>query len=194
MNNILENTLAKAKKKNTSRQLNIISQKIEKKPAFNSSLVKKIDPPKTPPPPYIPDSLEHLMRQQPKFPHKEINTFSPSPANNIKKEIILSKVPKNLRKIPAYMSYYRAIRERIRKIAYKYYKSDQKGEVFLTFTVSKEGQISSISLNPSASTKETHLINIALKSVKEAFPFKPFPKELKYNQLQFDISIYFKSR
>ena len=106
---------------------------------------------------------------------------------------IADKVDKVLKKNPAYMSYYRLIRERIRNSAYHNYKSQKKGEVLLSFLIDKDGSLKGIDLAPQ-SVKNRSLRKIALKSIRESAPFPEFPEGLRqYTRLQFNISIYFKN-
>jgi outer membrane biosynthesis protein TonB len=110
-------------------------------------------------------------------------------------EVIFADVPseKEMKKNPAYMNYYRLIREKIRSNAYHNYNSDRKGEILIGFLVNKDGSLSYVSLIPESVSNKT-LREIALKSVKESAPFPAFPPELKkYSQLRFSISIYFKN-
>ncbi len=110
------------------------------------------------------------------------------------REIVVETVSQRekLEKFPPYMNYYNMIRERIRANAYKYYTCQEKGEVFLSFVVNSDGQLGGIYLNKNFSSKNK-LVKIAFKSIKEASPFPPFPEELKFSKLQFNISIYFKN-
>jgi len=111
------------------------------------------------------------------------------------REIVFSEISQNkeLKKNPAYMDYYRIIREKIRNRAYENYDSVKKGEVVLTFMISKDGSLRKVKLNKK-SIKNSALRNIALRSVKESAPFPEFPSELKdYSHLQFNLSIYFKN-
>ena len=90
------------------------------------------------------------------------------------------------------MDYYHLIREKIKTNAYTLYESKRVGEVFLTFIILNNGELDSIFLNEN-SNREQELVGIALKSIEYAAPFPPFPNELNYQKLQFNISIYFKN-
>jgi TonB family protein len=98
-----------------------------------------------------------------------------------------------LKKNPAYMDYYRTIREKIRNNAYSYYDSKDTGEVYLNFVILSDGKLEKASLSPESTQNET-LTKIALSSIEKAAPFPVFPEELKsYSRLQFNISIHFKN-
>ena len=73
---------------------------------------------------------------------------------------------KSLRKSPAYMNYYRLIREKIRLNAYQNYKRRKKGEVTITFLVFKDGSIKGLQLD-SNSASNRRLRKIALKKKTE---------------------------
>jgi len=129
------------------------------------------------------------------------NNFSPLQKPQIfekdVKEIVFKeiaeKTDKVLKENPAYMSYYRLIRERIRNSAYHNYNSQKKGEILLSFLVGKDGSLKGLDLDPQ-SVKNRTLREIALNSVRESAPFPEFPEGLQqYTHLQFNISIYFKN-
>jgi TonB family protein len=144
------------------------------------------------PPPYVEDIMQRL---NPLNYKENIHLTKPTMIEENIKEIILSEVPqdKKVEKLSAYMDYYRLIREKIRRNAYRYYNTQESGEVFLRFTVLKDGRLESIYLDEE-SVRSNFLREIALRSIKEAAPFPSFPEELKnYHQLQFNISIYFKN-
>lgn len=101
---------------------------------------------------------------------------------------------KELEKIPVYMDYYRKIREKIRRSAYKYYKEDIQGEVFLRFTLSNTGELIGLDIDKSKSTSSQNLLNIAVRSIKESAPFGKFPRELSSRKyISFNLHIFFKS-
>jgi len=111
------------------------------------------------------------------------------------KEVLLSDQPINneLKRLPAYASYYQLIRNKIRKHAFKYYDSIASGEVFLTFVITKDGVLDTLIVKNNA-TGTIALEDIAIRSIKESAPFPQFPDELKsYTKLQFTISIAFKN-
>jgi TonB family protein len=168
------------------KEIEVVHQKIEKTlPKNTNSFENK------PPLPYVENIINKLNTNH----SNTVSLSKPPLMEENMKEIVLLEIPqdKNLKKLPAYMNYYRLIRERIRKNAYYYYNSRDRGEVFLSFVILKDGRLESISLNKESVESEV-LREIALKSVREAVPFPYFPKELEnYARLQFNISIYFKN-
>jgi len=177
------------KTKNKPKEIEIITETI-KRP--KSRLIRKYQKPmlKETPPPY----LNNLMNKVFTIKNNTINIDKPRILDRNLKNIILAKLPKEkeLRKNPAYMDYYQLIRERIRLKAYRYYNSDKQGEVFLTFIISNDGKLEGLYLN-NTSSSDKGLVEISLRSIKDASPFPAFPPQLKYPQLQFNISIYFKN-
>ena len=98
-----------------------------------------------------------------------------------------------LKASPVYVNYYQLIRETIRQSLKNYYKTvDAKGDVVLIFILASNGALTAIDVDESKSAQDPALIQIATKSVKEASPFPPFPKELSAPRMSFDLTISFK--
>jgi len=93
-----------------------------------------------------------------------------------------------------YMSYYRAIREKIlAKLKRNYKGRYNDGDVHLFFVLNKKGELARIDVALSRSTKDTSLIDTALVSLQQAAPFGPFPEELKGSgDMPFSVIITFK--
>ena len=170
-----------------TKELEILPQEIEK---IKKEQIEEIEQVK-PPPPCVDNLVQKIVIDE----TKDVSFDKPDVVVDKTKEIILSDIPqdKELKKIPAYMDYYRLVRERIRKNAYRYYTANIKGEVLLTFVVSQDGHLQRSYLNQ-GSVNNLMLRKIGIKSIKQSAPFPPFPEELKdYANLQFNISIYFKN-
>lgn len=172
-----------------SIELRIAPEKIKKAVIDkNAAATLKL---KTPPPPYIDNITQKML---PKYTNN-LSLNKPEITPEKMREVILSDTisDKNLKKLPAYMNYYRMIREKIRKNAYNYYDSKKNGEIFLSFIINSNGTLENLSLD-NKSAENVFLQRIAVKSVEEASPFPSFPEELKnYTRLHFNISIYFKN-
>lgn len=95
-----------------------------------------------------------------------------------------------------YMSYYRAIREKILvKLKRNYKGRYNDGDVHLFFVLNKKGELARIDVALSRSTKDTSLIDTALVSLQQAAPFGPFPEELKGSgDMPFSIIIGFRKK
>ncbi|MBU1113134.1 MAG: hypothetical protein KKH93_04605 [Candidatus Omnitrophica bacterium] len=111
-------------------------------------------------------------------------------------EIILSEIPphdKELNKNPAYMNYYRLIREKIRSNTYRYYRAPDTGKILLSFIVLSSGGLGGLSFEEESENSNV-LRQIAIDSLEAAAPFPPFPVELQsYTRLSFRIPIYFRN-
>lgn len=101
----------------------------------------------------------------------------------------------NLSKEPVFLDYYRAIREKIKNSANRnkplFFKP---GEVCVFFVLDNKGNLKRLKIIDSKTTEDPLLREIALKSIEEASPFPPFPKELKREQIAFNIIIAFEIR
>jgi len=175
------------KEKKIAKEIKIAPRQIEKivkKSPANSSDPKPL--------PYIKNIMNKLIQSDNFSPLQKPQIFE----KNLK-EIVFNELPNELNKVlkknPAYMSYYRLIRERIRTSAYHNYNTKKKGEVLLSFLIANDGSLKGVDLAPQ-SVKSKDLRKIALRSVQESAPFPEFPQGLnQYSRLQFSISIYFKN-
>ncbi|MDP8233670.1 MAG: TonB family protein [Candidatus Saelkia tenebricola] len=90
------------------------------------------------------------------------------------------------------LNYYNAIREEIKKKAFYYKPRFQgKGAVRVLFGIDSDGILQGIMVDDNKSTRYNILRNAALKSVKHAAPFPPFPIELKNDFITCSITIEF---
>jgi len=109
----------------------------------------------------------------------------------VKKKITLP--PLELDKInnPTYLSYYQIVREKIKRAAYQNYTGQEVGEVTVSFIILKDGALENLMLVEEKSSGSAYLRDIALRSIRNASAFPPFPAELDYPRLSFNISITF---
>jgi len=109
----------------------------------------------------------------------------------VKKKITLPAV--DLEKInnPTYVSYYQFVREKIRRAAYQHYTRTETGEIYLAFVISSDGSLQDVRLIEDRSAGNSYLRDISLRSIRGASPFPPFPKDLDYPQLSFNVIISF---
>ncbi|MBN1871227.1 MAG: hypothetical protein JW800_01495 [Candidatus Omnitrophica bacterium] len=92
-----------------------------------------------------------------------------------------------------YISYYQLIREKVRrgmKDSYRSYYGE--GDVALVFVLASDGSLISSSVDGAASTPDQTLIDIAMQSLRQSVPFKPFPKALTLPQMSFTLTVSFK--
>ncbi len=172
--------------KKETKEIEIIPKKIEKIKEIEDKL--ELNNPK--PLPYIDNIVAKLIDNKDISLVEKSNFFQ-----NPQSDVVFSQIPseKEMEKNPAYMDYYRLIREKIRANTYHNYNTNRKGEVLVGFVVNKDGTLHNIKLDPESISNEG-LRDIALESIKESAPFPAFPAELeKYSQLRFSVSIYFKN-
>lgn len=94
---------------------------------------------------------------------------------------------------PNYVGYNDRIRDKIRNRAYFYIDDPQfqAGEVYLTFIVTSDGNLKDLQIISERSRANDYLKTVGLRSVKESSPFAPFPADLKYPELSFNVVISF---
>ena len=94
---------------------------------------------------------------------------------------------------PKYLSYNQNIREKIRQQAYRHvdHPDFQQGEVYLTFVLGASGALEDLQIIDERTHANDYLRMAGLRSIKEANPFPPFPKDLNYPQLTFNVVISF---
>ena len=93
-----------------------------------------------------------------------------------------------------YISYYRAVREKIREWADRNYPKNKKlaeGEVFLSFIVTSSGELLQVMVVDEKSVASRFLRNIAINSIRDASPFPSFPKGMGHYQITFNVIISF---
>ncbi|MFC1594439.1 energy transducer TonB [Candidatus Omnitrophota bacterium] len=106
------------------------------------------------------------------------------------KKIVIPELKSKI-KSPAYRSYYQTIREKIRDLAYLHYVRYGEGEVYLSFILVENGDVKQIKIFEDKSIDDFYLKDVAVKSIKEAAPFPPFPDQLEYPELSFNVIISF---
>ncbi|MDP8265542.1 MAG: hypothetical protein P9M07_01205 [Candidatus Aceula meridiana] len=94
-------------------------------------------------------------------------------------------------KNPLYLDYYKEVRSSIRERAYVNYQQFDSGEVYLAFIVEASGELKQIRIIEERTKANQYLRRVSVQSVKEASPFPPFPEELKYPELSFNVVISF---
>ncbi|MFC1508774.1 TonB family protein [Candidatus Omnitrophota bacterium] len=102
----------------------------------------------------------------------------------------------DLEKKATYISYYKAVREKIRKHTDRNYPRNRRlgqGEVFLSFRVASSGELIEVKVIDEKSVDYLSLRNIAINSIRDASPFPPFPKGMSHYQISFNVIISFES-
>ncbi len=119
----------------------------------------------------------------------KINSFSDSD-KRITVPLLKSEKISN----PKYLSYNDTIRQKIRQRAFHYVEHPdfKEGRVYLSFVLDREGRIRDIKVINEKTHANEYLRSVGLRSVRESAPFPPFPKDLTYPELPFNIEIEFK--
>ena len=126
------------------------------------------------------------LSKQKKFP---VQISDPGSKRQILVPLLSSEKISN----PNYVNYQKYIRNKIKSQA-NIFKDDprfQSGEVYLTFILGSDGQLKDIRIVDQKTRASEFLRRVSLRSIKESSPFPPFPFELKYPELSFNVSISF---
>ena len=92
---------------------------------------------------------------------------------------------------PLYQSYYQTIRTMIKNRAYANYSKMDTGEVYVTFVLLSNGTLKQLQLIEERTSANQFLKDVSFKSIKESTPFPPFPRDLNYPELSFNVIISF---
>lgn len=107
----------------------------------------------------------------------------------------LAKRQADVRSTKDYINYYQLIREKIRGRLKGHYRNyHTEGDVVLIFMVNSAGSVEAVEVETALSTRDPDLIRVAIASVRESSPFPPFPRELAYPQVAFDLTVSFKKQ
>ncbi|MDD4955479.1 MAG: energy transducer TonB [Candidatus Omnitrophica bacterium] len=181
------NTIFNEKKE--TKEIKIFVKETQPRPAQRTRLQQsqQTNTVVLPPPPYIKNVVRKLMGDEKERPLLDKAQILEKDTGKI---VISEKLENSkLKSNPSYMSYYKGLRSKLNVICHKNYTGREQGEVFVSFVLSRDGRLESV--KGDGPNKE--LINVAVRSVKESFPFMPFPPDLEGENYQFDISIYFKN-
>jgi len=94
---------------------------------------------------------------------------------------------------PRYLSYNQNIRQLIKQQAYRFIENPEfrAGEVYLTFVLGASGALQDLQVIERLSHASEFLKLAGLRSIKDANPFPPFPTDLNYPELTFNVVISF---
>lgn len=114
--------------------------------------------------------------------------------SRVTKEVVIPVLKSEKIDTPTYVSYYQIVRDRIRERAYVNYVKLSIGEVYITFVIRSDGSLDQMQIIESRTIANDFLRQVGERSVREAAPFPPFPAELNYPELTFNIAISFQYR
>jgi len=167
---------------------NLVEKLIEAmKPPEDDQMIGKVpQPPKT----------ESLLQEPGIMDNVDMFDRKPERLKGVKvtKEVSIPMLQSEKINTPSYITYYQIVRDRIRDRAYSNYTKLSVGEVFVTFVIKSNGALSGLQILEAKSAANDFLREVGLKSVNEAAPFPPFPKDLTYPELTFNVSISFQYR
>ncbi len=106
-----------------------------------------------------------------------------------KRRVTVPAIETSQIKNPQYIQYYQIVRNRIKDRAYANYAKLDAGEVYLTFILDASGALQRIKILEDRTRANQYLRQISMRSVEESNPFPPFPQELQYPELSFNIII-----
>ncbi|MBU0469502.1 MAG: hypothetical protein KKF78_01155 [Candidatus Omnitrophica bacterium] len=94
---------------------------------------------------------------------------------------------------PKYLSYNQSIRQKIKSRAYSFvnHPDFEAGEIYLTFALDSNGSLKQVKIIESKTNANEYLRDVGLRSIRESAPFAPFPEDLNYPELTFNIVISF---
>jgi hypothetical protein len=123
----------------------------------------------------------------------ELNNKQPAKVSKIHVERKITVPPLNSEKInnPIYLNYYQIVRNRIKERAYENYSQYEAGEVYLTFVLLSDGSLKELKLIEEKTSANQYLRDVGVKSIQDASPFPPFPRDLRYPELSFNVVISF---
>lgn len=157
------------------------------KPPSDDNLVGQVPQPVKPesllPEPGIMDNVDMFDRKPERLKGVKVT-----------KEVSIPMLQSEKINTPSYITYYQIVRDRIRDRAYSNYTKLSMGEVFVTFVIKSDGSLFALQVLEARSAANDFLREVGLKSVQEAAPFPPFPKDLAYPELTFNVSISFQYR
>lgn len=110
-----------------------------------------------------------------------------------KRLIRVDDMPEDKRIKRIYIEYYDEVREKIKTAAYaKYNNKMPQGQVYISFTLSRDGRIIAATVDRSKSEGTDALYRFVLGILEECDPFPIFPEQLVHNELTFNVIILFK--
>ncbi len=140
--------------------------------------------------PLLQKSIKDISKFSQKFKleKKSVNRISSlSSRGKIRIPLLKSEKITNVK----YLAYIQKIREIIKKRAEDYLDDPDftEQEVYLTFVLESSGYLKEIKIIEEKTSAQEYLREIGLKCIRESSPFPPFPKDMNYPELSFNIII-----
>ena len=169
-------------------------------PESKPAAIKPIKDPDWRPPPKIlqskelaqaPVLMEAVKQPSQLVSHQKQPARIPSPDS--KRHIDVPLLNSEKISNPNYLNYHDRVRSRIRDRAYFFvdHPDFRAGKVYLTFVLKSDGSLKAVQIIKEKTQANDFLCSIGLRSIKESAPFPPFPPDLSYPELSFNIVISF---
>lgn len=172
---------ARSERQNASQRISVKEQKLTPSPKI---LTKKGTDPNA--------ALKRINKQPVKLsmPEKVPSRIS---LTGQKRHVSVPVLKSEKMTNPKYLNYHELIRSKIKNRAYRYVDDPRfkAGEVYLTFVLSSDGALRDIKIIGDRTAANDYLQGVGLRSIKESSPFPPFPSDLKYPELTFNVVISF---
>lgn len=142
----------------------------------------------------VSDSTEDKQQEEKRQPKKKQNKKEEVEKENKdkRKTTIVGAKQVSPKERPAFVQYYRFIRNKIKVVAQSNTPDRFKeGKVKVIFRLSSNGRIKDLKVDEDKSIRNRILRFSAIESIKEASPFPAFPKGLTATELEFRITIEF---
>lgn len=180
--------------KKPDTQIEVTYFKAEKLPeeAEVSQEKEKIEPP--PKPAEVQEKEEPKPVERPAAREEPVVAKKTIPVTPVPQKSIQMTSTPNLEGNISYLSYSQIVREEIRKHLYRNYREYMgKGDIALNFVLRSSGELAGVQVLKDTGAANRRLGELCLASIRQAAPFRPFPKELDLPEIAFTITISFKS-
>jgi outer membrane biosynthesis protein TonB len=168
-----EKEVSLLKEKKTAPKLDILTKKMDSPMSFQDSMK---------------DMTKSGEMNQTKKEVQKITSFEDA-SRRVTVPLLKSEKITN----PKYLSYNEAIRQKIRQRAFTFvnHPDFKQGEVYLTFVLDSNGNLKDLKIIDSKTHANDYLRGVGVKSVEQSSPFSPFPADLHYDELTFNVVISF---
>ncbi len=166
-------------------------------PKENKLSEQLVLPKQNPPPQEIQqkkDISSHKIIQIPKADNNYIKIQERIRKEDVPKKeetVKAEKETQDLKENQAYQNYYKLIRGLI-KDSVRYPKQRIEGDIYVNFTLLRNGKLADISILDEESTDNPLLKRVVLEGINEASPFPSFPEGLNKETLNLSVIISFR--
>ncbi len=94
---------------------------------------------------------------------------------------------------PSYTIYKQMVRSKIDARVHINYSGRELGKVYVAFVLLADGTVQQVKIPDDKASGNPYLKEVVARSMQEVSPFPPFPKDLKYPELSFNVMISFEA-